>query len=154
MNIPSQIIKNYETLSGLGLMNRMDTDSWMHTQPMPMPGSPVVVTEFDAVDYLQKLPAEPQIFLWSDSDRAIPGDWSYLASVRQGVPPEGIMAEFTAWERQYPTAWLAVDLRRGVIPPSTQMPLDDLLSGMKRNVIIIVTDVEEYPQWPRWNLPF
>ena len=132
----------------------MDTDSWMHTQPMPMPGSPVVVTEFDAVGYLQKLPAKPHIFLWSDSDRAIPGDWSYLASVRQGVPPEGIMAEFTAWERQYPNAWLAVDLRKGVIPPSTQMPLDDLLSGMKRNVLIIVTDVEEYPQWPRWNLPF
>ena len=135
-------------------MNRMDTDSWLHTQPMPMPGSPVVVTEFDAVAYLQKLPAKPQIFLWSDSNRAIPGDWSFLASVRQGVPPEGIMAEFTAWERQYPTAWLAVDLRKGVIPPSTQIPLDDLLSGMKRNVIIIVTDVEEYPQWPRWNLPF
>ena len=116
-------------------MNRMDTDSWMHTQPMPMPGSPVVVLS-STQSIICKLPATTDLSLVRF--RPSYWDWSFLASVRQGVPPEGIMAEFTAWERQYPTAWLAVDLCRGVIPPSTQMPLDDLLSGMKRNVIIIV----------------
>ena len=55
---------------------------------------------------------------FSDSDRAVPAGWGHLASVRPGVPPEGIMAEVDAWLRQYPDAWLAVDMRVGVIPPA------------------------------------
>ena len=38
-------------------------------------------------------------------------NWEFLASVRQGVPPQGIEAELQAWMNQYPDSWLVVDLR-------------------------------------------
>ena len=78
--------------------------TWEHSQPMPMRGSPCVVTESNALRYLEKLPNNPRMFLFSDSDRALPNGWGYVASVRPGTPPEGIMAEIDAWLKQYPDA--------------------------------------------------
>jgi hypothetical protein len=112
-----------------------------------------VVTEANALAFTSKLPIKNRIFLFSDSDRAIPGDWGYVASVRQGVPPEGIMAEVDAWLRQYPDAWLAVDMRVGVIPPAIP-ELEDTLRTFPRVVIVIVSDDTRDHSWPRWNLPF
>jgi len=132
----------------------MDGDemTWQHSQPMPMRGSPCVVTEANALTYTSKLSNQNRIFLFSDSDRAIPGDWGHLASVRPGVPPEGIMAEVDAWLRQYPDAWLAVDLRVGVIPPAVH-DLEDMLKTFPRVVIVIVSDDTRDHPWPRWEFP-
>ena len=66
--------------------------TWQHSQPMPMRGSPCVVSEANALAVTSKMQIGNRIFLFSDSDRAIPGDWDYLASVRPGVPPEGILS--------------------------------------------------------------
>ena len=85
--------------------------TWQHSQPMPMRGSPCVVSEANALAFTSKMSSDNRIFLFSDSDRAVPGNWDYLASVRPGVPPEGILSEVDAWLRQYPDAWLAVDMR-------------------------------------------
>ncbi len=127
--------------------------TWKHSQPMPMRGSPCVVSEANALTFLSRLPNNKnRVFLFSDSDRAIPGDWSYMASVRQGVPPEGIMAEVDAWLRQYPDAWLAVDMRVGVIPPAIPN-LEDMLRTFPRVVIIIVSDDTRDHPWPQWELP-
>ena len=126
--------------------------TWQHSQPMPMRGSPCVVTEANALTYTSKLSNQNRIFLFSDSDRAIPGDWGHLASVRPGVPPEGIMAEVDAWLRQYPDAWLAVDLRVGVIPPAVH-DLEDMLKTFPRGVIVIVSDDTRDHPWPRWEFP-
>ena len=71
-----------------------------------------------------------------------------------GRAPLGIEAELNAWLTQYPTAWLAVDLRDGVIPPSTQTPLAKLLENTKRNVLIIVSSSSDNEEWPQWKLPF
>ena len=65
----------------------------------------------------------------------------------------GIEAELNAWADQYPKAWLAVDLRDGVIPPSTVRPLNDVLMGLKRPVIVIVSRSPEHEEWPQWVLP-
>jgi len=119
---------------------------------MPMRGSPCVVTEANALTYIAKLPTKNRIFLFSDSERAIPGDWGYIASVRPGVPPEGVAAELDAWLRQYPDAWLAVDLRVGVIPPSIQ-DLENTLRTFPRVVIVLVSDDTRDHQWPRWDFP-
>ena len=129
-----------------------DERAWRHSQPMPMRGSPCVVTEANALAFISKLPIKDRIFLFSDSDRAIPGDWGYIASVRQGVPPEGIMAEVDAWLRQYPEAWLAVDMRVGVIPPAIP-ELEDTLRTFPRVVIVIVSDDTRDHAWPRWEFP-
>jgi hypothetical protein len=129
-----------------------DEKAWKHSQPMPMRGSPCVVTEANALVFTSKLPIKNRIFLFSDSDRAIPGDWGYVASVRQGVPPEGIMAEVDAWLRQYPDAWLAVDMRVGVIPPAIP-ELEDTLRTFPRVVIVIVSDDTRDHTWPRWDFP-
>ena len=129
-----------------------DERAWQHSQPMPMRGSPCVVTEANALASISKLPIKDRIFLFSDSDRAIPGDWGYIASVRQGVPPEGIMAEVDAWLRQYPDAWLAVDMRVGVIPPAIP-ELEDTLRTFPRVVIVIVSDDTRDHTWPRWDFP-
>lgn len=126
--------------------------TWQHSQPMPMRGSPCVVTEANALKFISKLPNNPRIFLFSDSDRAIPGDWGYVASVRPGVPPEGIMAEVDAWLRQYPDAWLAVDMRVGVIPPAIP-DLESMLRTFPRVVIVIVSDDTKDHDWPRWEFP-
>ena len=119
---------------------------------MPMRGSPCVVSESNALQYLEKMGNRNRVFLFSDSERAIPGDWGYLASVRPGVPPEGIMAEVDAWLRQYPDAWLAVDLRVGVIPPAVQ-DLEEMLRTFPRVVIILVSDDNRDHQWPKWEYP-
>ena len=134
--------------------NLMDDDgkTWQHTQPMPMRGSPCVVTEANALSFIEKMESKNRIFLFSDSERAVPGDWGYLASVRPGVPPEGIMAEVDAWLRQYPDAWLAVDMRVGVIPPAVP-GLEDTLRTFPRVVIVIVSDDTRDHTWPRWEYP-
>ena len=126
-----------------------DGSTWKHSQPMPMRGSPCVVSESNALQYLEKMGNRSRVFLFSDSERAIPGDWGYLASVRPGVPPEGIMAEVDAWLRQYPDAWLAVDLRVGVIPPAVQ-DLEAMLRTFPRVVIILVSDDNRDHLWPKW----
>ena len=82
-----------------------------------------------------------------------PSGWDYIASVRQGVPPQGIVAELDAWMEQYPGAWLAVDLRDGVIPPSTPIPLDRFLSQLNRPTLVIVSSSSENEFWPQWVLP-
>ncbi len=111
-----------------------------------------MVSESNALTYISKLPTKNRIFLFSDSDRAIPGDWGYIASVRPGVPPEGIVAEMDAWLRQYPDAWLAVDMRVGVIPPAIHN-LEEMLRTFPRIVIIIVSDDKRDHAWPRWEYP-
>ena len=126
--------------------------SWEHSQPMPMRGSPVVVSEANAISYLSKLQNKPRVFLFSDSDRAIPEGWGYVASVRPGTPPEGIMAEIDAWLKQYPDAWLAVDLRVGVIPPSVEN-LESMLRSFPRTVIVLVSDENAEHTWPKWDFP-
>jgi hypothetical protein len=73
--------------------------------------------------------------------------------VRQGVPPEGIEAELSAWMGQYPDAWLAVDMRDGVIPPSTSQPLESVLSQVGRPVLILVSRSSDNEDWPQWVLP-
>jgi len=126
--------------------------TWEHSQPMPMRGSPCVVTESNAISYISKLAETPRLFLFSDSDRALPDGWGYVASVRPGTPPEGIIAEIDAWLKQYPDAWLAVDLRVGVIPPSVP-DLENMLRTFPRTVIILVSDDTMNHQWPRWEYP-
>ena len=126
--------------------------TWQHSQPMPMRGSPCVVSEANALAFTSKMPNVNRIFLFSDSDRAIPGDWDYLASVRPGVPPEGILSEVDAWLRQYPDAWLAVDMRVGVIPPAVP-DLEEMLRTFPRIVIVIVSDDTRDHPWPRWEYP-
>ncbi len=83
---------------------------------MPMPNRPVCITLDEGVAQLERLPGERRIFLWTDAERRCPPGWGFIASVRQGIPPEGIEAELIAWMGQYPDAWLAVDLRDGVDP--------------------------------------
>ena len=110
------------------------------------------MSEANALAYTAKLSTKDRIFLFSDSERAIPGDWGFLASVRPGVPPEGIMAEVDAWLRQYPDAWLAVDMRVGVIPPAIP-DLENMLRTFPRVILVIVSDdTRDYP-WPRWEYP-
>jgi len=56
--------------------------------------------------------------------------------------------------RQYPEAWLAVDLRVGTMAPATRTPLEELLVSMRRPVILIVDEDEDPELAPRWQLPF
>ena len=128
--------------------------NWKHPLPMPMPFQPVCVTELEAIEQVALLAVQPRIFMWTDLERHCINSWEFLASVRQGVPPQGIEAELNAWMEQYPTAWLAVDLRDGVIPPSTQTPLNTLLEDSRRNVLIIVSSSSDNEEWPQWKLPF
>ncbi len=127
--------------------------TWQHSVPVPMPNRPVCVTEHEAIDQLARLPRPPRMFLWTDSERRCLPDWGYIASVRQGVPPEGIEAELNAWMGQYPDAWLAVDLRDGVIPPSTAQSLESVLSKVGRPVLILVSRSSDNEDWPQWVLP-
>lgn len=127
--------------------------TWRYPLPMPMPGQPVCATEPEAVDQLARLPVQPKMFLWTDHDRKCPEGWGFIASLREGVPPSGIEAELEAWSAQYPKAWLAVDLRDGMIPPSTVRPLDAVLASLKRPVIILVSRSPEHEDWPQWVLP-
>jgi hypothetical protein len=119
---------------------------------MPMRGSPCVVTEPNAITYIEKLKNKPRLFLFSDSDRAIPSDWGHIASVRTGVPPEGIMSELDAWLRQYPDAWLVVDMRIGVVPPAIPN-LEEVLRTFPRIVLILVSNDTAAHQWPKWEFP-
>lgn len=127
---------------------------WRYPLPMPMPGQPVCATEHEAIRQLANLPSPPQVFYWTDHERHCPEGWGFIASVRQGVPPEGIEAELEAWTKQYPKAWLAVDMRDGTVPPSTTRPLDEILSTLRRSVLVIVSRSPEHEDWPQWVLPF
>ena len=127
--------------------------TWRYPLPMPMPGQPVCATELEAVSQLAQLPEAPRMFLWTDTERKCPKDWGFIASVREGIPPQGIEAELRAWSGQYRKAWLAVDLRDGVIPPSTVTPMEELLSSLKRPIIILVSRSPEHEDWPQWVLP-
>ena len=129
------------------------SDVWLYPLPMPMPGQPVCVNETEAIEQLKRLGNHPAIFLWTDEARRVPTDWQFLPSVRQGVPPEGIFAELQAWKKQYPKAWLAVDLRDGVIPPSVPKPLEDVLAELGRCSLVLVNNSEDHPDFPRWVLP-
>ena len=127
--------------------------TWRYPLPMPMPGQPVCATEMEAIAQLARLPVSPRMFFWTDAERKCPENWDFIGSVRQGVPPSGIEAELAAWTEQYPEAWLAVDMRDGSIPPSTVRPLDEVLSTLKRPVIVIVSRSPEHEEWPQWVLP-
>ena len=132
----------------------LDLDrTWRHSLPMPMPNQPVCITLDEVDTQLERLPGERRIFLWTDAERRCPPGWGFIASVRQGIPPEGIEAELVAWMEQYPDAWLAVDLRDGVIPPSTQNSLDIVLSKVDRPVLILVSNSSDNESWPQWVLP-
>ena len=120
---------------------------------MPMPYQPVCVTELEALEQIAMLKFQPRVFIWTDEPRRCPKGWDYIASVRQGVPPQGIVAELDAWMEQYPDAWLAVDLRNGVIPPSTPNSLEQFLSELNRPVLIIVSSSSDSEYWPQWVLP-
>ena len=128
-------------------------DKWRHPLPMPMPFQPVCVTELEALEQIAMLKIQPRVFIWTDEPRRCPKGWDYIASVRQGVPPQGIVAELEAWMEQYPDAWLAVDLRDGVIPPSTPNSLEEFLSQLNRPTLIIVSSSSDSEYWPQWVLP-
>ena len=132
----------------------LDLDrTWRHSLPMPMPNRPVCVTLEEAVAQLERLPSSPRMFLWTDAERRCPSQWGFIASVRQGIPPEGIEAELEAWKGQYPEAWLAVDMRDGVITPSTQRSLNDVLAAVQRPVLVLVSRSSDHEEWPQWVLP-
>jgi len=105
------------------------------------------------LDQIARLGQTPKVFLWTENERSCPPDWGFIASLREGVPPSGIEAELKAWESQYPNAWLAVDMRDGMIPPSTVRPLDEILASLKRPVLVIVSRSPEQEDWPQWVLP-
>ena len=132
----------------------LDLDrTWRHSLPMPMPNRPVCVTLEEAVAQLDRLPSSPRMFLWTDAERRCPSQWGFIASVRQGIPPEGIEAELEAWKGQYPEAWLAVDMRDGVITPSTQRSLNDVLATVQRPVLVLVSLSSYHEDFPQWVLP-
>jgi len=79
---------------------QVDTN-WRYPLPMPMPFQPVCVTELEAIEQIAMLKEQPRIFMWTDEPRRCPNGWDYIASVRQGVPPQGIVAELDAWMEQY-----------------------------------------------------
>jgi len=127
--------------------------NWKHPLPMPMPYQPVCVTELEAIEQVALLKFDPRIFMWTDDERHCINGWEFLASVRQGVPPQGIEAELDAWMVQYPDAWLAVDLRDGIIPPSITKPLEKFLAEFPRSVLVIVSSDSRNEMWPNWILP-
>ena len=127
--------------------------NWKHPLPMPMPFQPVCVTELEAIEQVALLTVQPRIFMWTDLERRCINNWEFLASVRQGVPPQGIEAELNAWMEQYPTAWLAVDLRDGVMMPSTSKPIEEFLAELPRPVMVIVSRDSQSEIWPNWVLP-
>ena len=132
----------------------LEVDSnWKHPLPMPMPFQPVCVTQLEAIEQISLLPNQRRAFMWTDEERYCINGWEFLASVRQGVPPQGIEAELNAWMEQYPDAWLAVDLRDGIMPPSTTMPIEKFLSSIPRQVIVIVSGDSQSEVWPNWSLP-
>ena len=120
---------------------------------MPMPYQPVCVTELEALEQIAMLKFQPRVFIWTDEPRRCPKGWDYIASVRQGVPPQGIVAELDAWMEQYPDAWLAVDLRDGIMPPSTTKPIEDYLASIPRQILVIVSGDSNSEVWPKWSLP-
>jgi len=126
---------------------------WLNSLPMPMPNQPVCATELELIEQINNLPIKPRLFIWTDSERRCTQGWEFLASVRQGVPPQGIEAELVAWCEQYPDAWLIVDMRDGVISPSTARPLTDVLASIGRQVIVMVSSSSNNTNWPQWQLP-
>ncbi len=67
---------------------------WQHPQPMPMKGFPCVASLHRATEQLNRISKDERIYLWTDSENRVPPGWYHLPSLRQGVPPEGIIAEF------------------------------------------------------------
>ena len=118
-----------------------------------MPCQPVCVTELEALEQISLLSYVPRIFMWTDAQRRCIANWEFLASVRQGVPPQGIEAELQAWMNQYPDSWLVVDLRDGVMLPSTSVPLQEFLAKLPRTVLVLVSGTSENEIWPQWSLP-
>lgn len=129
------------------------SSGWTHSMPMPMPGVPVSVTLDEAMAQVARLPQQPRVFLWTELEQRCPEGWGHLPSMRAGAPPEAIEAELGAWRRQYPEAWLAVDLRIGSLPPATATPLEELVSALRRPVLIIIDEEEDPMMGPRWVLP-
>lgn len=127
--------------------------NWKHPLPMPMPFQPVCVTQLEAIEQISMLPSQPRVFMWTDDKRHCINGWEFLASVRQGVPPQGIEAELRAWMEQYPQSWLAVDLRDGIMPPSTTRPIEEFLAELPLNVIVILSGNSKNEVWPNWVLP-
>lgn len=125
---------------------------WQHPQPMPMKGFPCVATLERTIEQLARINRDERIYLWTDAKNRVPNGWHHLPSLRQGVPPEGIIAEFQAWSGQYPTARLIVDMRDGVMPPSIH-DLDGFLRNLDRAAIILVSDEQTSSKWPVWELP-
>ena len=106
--------------------------NWKHPLPMPMPYQPVSVTQFEAVEQIAKLASNPEYSCGQIAKGIASMTGSFWPVLRQGVPPQGIEAELNAWMEQYPDAWLAVDLRDGVMPPSTTVPLEQYLSNITK----------------------
>ena len=127
--------------------------NWKHPLPMPMPYQPVCVTQFEAVEQIAKLASNPRVFMWTDSERIVSMTGSFWPVLGKGVPPQGIEAELNAWMEQYPDAWLAVDLRDGVMPPSTTVPVEQYLATLPRQVLVIVSGDSNSEVWPSWSLP-
>ena len=125
---------------------------WQHPQPMPMRGFPCVAELDRVIQQLERIAKGERIYLWTDSENRVPPGWFHLPSIRQGVPPEGIIAEFQAWSGQYPDAKLVVDMRDGVMPPSIH-DLDAFLQNLNRAAIILVSDEKAISKWPLWELP-
>lgn len=125
--------------------------TWQYPLPIPMPGVPVCATEVDLNREVEKLSPKPLFFMWTDDQRRCINGYQFIPSVRQGVPPQGIEASIEAWAMQYKEAWLIVDLRDGVIPPSISMPLSDYLEKQIFRCIVLVSDSSENESWPQWS---
>lgn len=125
---------------------------WKHPQPMPMKGFPCVASLERTIEQLERVAKSKRIYLWTDSESKVPSGWFHLPSMRQGVPPEGIIAEYQAWSGQYPNAMLVVDMRDGVMPPCIH-DLDGFLTKLDRAAIILVSDEQNLNKWPLWELP-
>lgn len=124
---------------------------WQYPLPIPMPGVPVCATEEDLNREIGKLPTKPLFFMWTDDARRCINGWQFIPSVRQGVPPQGIEASIEAWHLQYKEAWLVVDLRDGVIPPSLTVQLNTYLGKQQFRCVVLVSESSQNEQWPQWN---
>ena len=121
--------------------------TWQYPLPIPMPGVPVCATEVDLNREVEKLSPKPLFFMWTDDQRRCINGYQFIPSVRQGVPPQGIEASIEAWSMQYKEAWLVVDLRDGVIPPSITCSLEKFLQSKSFRTVVLVSDSSDNEQW-------
>ena len=63
------------------------------------------------------------------------------------------IAESMFHQEKYHESIMEYDMRDGAVPPSTVRPLNDVLAGLKRPVIVIVSRSPEHEEWPQWVLP-